>query len=170
MSKIGSLLKDEILRLARKEVRTEIRSTKKASTQHRRDIAELKRQLRTLTAKLARSERRTLKQLPASPGDEAKESLRFSAKGLRSQRKRLGFSAAEYGKLVGVTQLSIYNWERGVTRPRREWLSVLAALRGLSKKEARARLEQLTAKQAKKSARKSARKSAKKKVRRRRRS
>jgi len=45
---------------------------------------------------------------------------------------------------VGVTQLSIYNWERGVARPREEWLKVLASLRSLGKKEAEARLEQLS--------------------------
>lgn len=160
MSRIGSMLKDEILRLARKEVRTEVSGAKKASTQHRRDIAALKRQVKALTLRLAQSEKRTLKALPAAPADEAKESLRFSAKGLRSQRKRLGLSAAEYGKLVGVTQLSIYNWERGVTRPRQEWLSALVALRGLSKKEAQARLEERTVKPAKKRAKKPATKRA----------
>jgi len=157
MSKIASLLKDEILRLARKEVRTEVRGAKRAAAQHRRDIAELKRQVRTLTLRLSQNEKRTARELAAAPVGEAKESLRFSAKGLRSQRKRTGMSAADYGRLVGVTQLSIYNWERGATRPRQEWLSVLAALRGLSKKEAQARLEKLAKKQPKKAARKRAR-------------
>jgi DNA-binding transcriptional regulator YiaG len=156
MSKIGSLLKDEILRLARKEVRTAVRSAKKASTQHRRDIAELKRQVKALALRVAQSEKRTLNAVPAAPAEGAKESLRFSAKGLRSQRKRLGLSAAQYGKLVGVTQLSIYNWERGVTRPRQEWLSALVALRGLSKKEAMARLEERTVREARKRAKKPA--------------
>lgn len=157
MSKLGSLLKDEIVRLARKEARAEVRGAKKASAQHRREIAELKRQVRALALRLAQNEKRNLKATVSAPTEEPADTLRFSAKGLRSQRKRLGLSAAEYGKLVGVTQLSIYNWERQVARPRREWLKVIADLRSLSKKEARARLEQLAAKPRGKAARKSPR-------------
>jgi transcriptional regulator with XRE-family HTH domain len=62
---------------------------------------------------------------------------------LRKQRKRQGLSAGELGKLVGVTQLSIYNWERGVARPRGARLAALAAVRKMPKREIRARLEQL---------------------------
>lgn len=146
MSKIGSLLKEEILRLARKEVRGEVRAVKRASAQYRRDIAGLKRQLRTVTTRLARAEKHAV-QTPGTPSAAAaQENLRFSAKGLRSHRKRLGLSAGDYSKLVGVTPLSIYNWERGVARPRPEWLKALASMRSLSKRDAKARLEKLSRK------------------------
>jgi len=121
---------------------------KRASAQHRRDIAELKRQVKALTLRLSQQEKRALKASGTPPAAEVGETLRFSAKGLRSHRRRLGLSASEYGKLVGVTQLSIYNWERGVVRPRQEWLKVLASLRNLTKKEARARLDQMARKPA----------------------
>jgi DNA-binding transcriptional regulator YiaG len=149
MSKIGSLLKEEMLRLARKEARVEVRIVKKASAQHRRDIAELKRRLRNLTLRLSQHERRACKEQGAAPAGAAQDMPKFSAKRLRSHRRRLGLSAADYARLVGVTQLSIYNWERGVARPRQEWLQVLAALRELTKKEAQARLEKLANKPAK---------------------
>ena len=45
MPNIASVLKDEILRLARKEVRSELEGLKKASGQYRSDIASLKRQV-----------------------------------------------------------------------------------------------------------------------------
>jgi len=71
------------------------------------------------------------------------ESIRFTAKGLRSNRKRLKLSAAQYAKLVGVSLPTIYNWERESSRPRKSQLPALAALRGIGRKEALARLEQL---------------------------
>jgi DNA-binding transcriptional regulator YiaG len=69
--------------------------------------------------------------------------LRYSAKGLQSQRRRLGFSAADYGKLMGVSAQSIYNWEQGQAIPRGEQLAKLAALREIGKREARARLDEI---------------------------
>jgi len=77
--------------------------------------------------------------------------VRFTAKGLRSQRKRLGLSAADYGKLVGVTGQSIYSWEREVSKPRKQQVARIAALRHMGKKEVQARLEQLAAGNRKKS-------------------
>jgi len=35
-------------------------------------------------------------------------------------------SAADYGKLVGVSGLTIYNWEGGKAKPRQEKIAVLA--------------------------------------------
>jgi DNA-binding transcriptional regulator YiaG len=72
--------------------------------------------------------------------------VRFTAKGLRSQRKRLDLSAAEYAQLVGVTPQAIYKWERETADPRKEQIAMLAALRGVGKKEAQARLQQLRSK------------------------
>ena len=69
--------------------------------------------------------------------------MRFVAKGLRSQRSRLGLSAAEFGKLLGVSAQSIYNWEHEVAHPRSEQISKLASLRGLGKREAAERLKSM---------------------------
>ena len=54
MPNIASVLKDEILRLARKEVRRELEGLKKASAQYRSDIAALKRQVIALEKQQAR--------------------------------------------------------------------------------------------------------------------
>jgi N-acetylneuraminic acid mutarotase len=53
MPNIASVLKEEILRLARKEARSETNALKKASAQYRRDIAALKRQITDLQRKVA---------------------------------------------------------------------------------------------------------------------
>ena len=94
-------------------------------------------------------EKSVLKKLPPAPAAEGQQ-IRFTAKGLRAQRKRLKLSAADYAKLLGVSGLSVYKWESGSTRPRQAQVAARAALRGMTQKEAQARLAVLGEKSAKK--------------------
>jgi len=143
MPNIGTLLKEEISRLARKELRGEVEGIKKASAQYRRNIAALKRQVATLERQVSLLGKKTLNAPATPPTDSDATRVRFVAKGLRSHRDRLGLSAADYGKLAGVTAQSVYNWEHETARPRGQQLATLAALRGVGKKEAQARLQHL---------------------------
>ena len=148
MANIASLLKSEISRVARKEVRAETAGLKKALSSSRSEIAALKRRALALEAELRRLSKASGKAAgkAAAAGDAAPtRAQRFSAKGLVSQRKRLGLSAHECGLLVGASGQSIYNWEDGKARPRAKHLQALAALRGLGKKDAAARLSALHA-------------------------
>jgi transcriptional regulator with XRE-family HTH domain len=144
MANIGALLKDEISRLSRREIRRQTGALRKASTTYRRNIAALKRQIGKLErqVKLVGS-RATRAPAAAAESASGEQSPRFVAKGLRTLRSRLGLSAAQLGTLVGVTGQSIYNWEAKKATPRREQLLQLAALRGIGKKEAAARLAQV---------------------------
>ena len=142
MPNIGIVLKNEIARLARKEIKKEADGLKKASAQFRRDVAELKRQIAELTKKCSCRESASPASSPMPEDNaEADVRLRFTAKGLKSQRKRLGLSAGEYGKLVGVSAQSVYLWERGAAHPRAKQIAQMAALRNLGKKEALAQLQ-----------------------------
>ena len=76
--------------------------------------------------------------------------IRFSAKSVIAQRNSLGISAADFGKLIGVTAHTIYKWEHGNSRPRKAQLSAFAVIRRLGKADALASLEQLRAKAPKK--------------------
>ena len=142
MPNIAVALKEEIVRLARKEIRKQTNALRRSSAQYRTDIAEMKRRLRDLQRKVAPLERQTLKDTPAAAPQAEVERFRFTAKGLRSQRKRLGLSAADCAKLLGVTDQTVYNWERGEARPRQQQVANIASLRRMGKKEAMARLEQ----------------------------
>ena len=145
MPNIGALLKQEISRLSRREVRSQTTTTRKASAQYRRHIATLKRQVAKLERQVALLTAKVLDARTAAAPDSEGKRIRFVPKGLRAQRERLGLSAADYAKLVGVSSQSIYNWEHGAASPRPEQLATLAALRGMSKREATARLEQAEA-------------------------
>jgi len=147
MPNIGALLKQEIARLSRREIRGQVQATKKASAQYRRHIAALRRQIGALERQVALLQRRVGNGASA-PVPEATANLRFVAKGLKSQRARLGLSADEYARLVGVSSQSIYNWEHGHTSPRPAQIATIAQLRGMGKREARSRLEELAPKPA----------------------
>ena len=67
--------------------------------------------------------------------------VRFSPRWLKRHREKLDLSAQEYAKLVGVSPLSIYGWEKGKAKPRKQHLPALAGLRGLGKREVRLKLE-----------------------------
>jgi len=141
MPNIASVLKDEILRLARKEVRTATEGLKKASAAYRSDIASLKRQVATLEKQLARGEKkRAAGSEQVGPAEDASR-IRFSAKRLARQREKLGLSAADMGLLLGVSAQTVYNWEAEKSRPRQAQLAAIAALRGIGKRQVKARLE-----------------------------
>lgn len=141
MPNIASILKAEISRVARKEVRTEIETLKKASALHRASIAALRRQVDQLEKALRRAAKGAARVQPEEDeGAEATPARRFSATRLAAHREKLGLSAASYGKLVGVTGQTIYKWEQGKARPRKAQLEGLASVRGLSRREAEQQL------------------------------
>lgn len=144
MPSFADQLKAEIARIARKEVRVETRAFKKASAQYRADIAALKRRLseaERAMARMAKGAGRVSQRDQAADEDTSPaQGLRFRVGGFASLRKKLGLSAAEMGKLIGVSAQSVYHWETGKSRPRAAQLAAIAAVRKLGKREVAARL------------------------------
>ncbi len=134
--------REEVARLARKEIRTEQSQLRRNSATHRRDIAELKRQVADLTKRIGFLENQERKRVE-DPKVDGDSQLRFSPKWLRRHRDKTGLSAADYGKLVGVSGQSIYMWEQEKSKPRKAQIEKLAAVRGIGKREAERRLELL---------------------------
>lgn len=143
MANIAAVFKEVTKRIARKEVRGELRGLRKSSAKFRRDIAQLKRTAAELSSEISRLKRQAGQAVAAQGRAEDVARVRFRAKGVTAHRKRLGISAADYGKLLGVGTQTVYRWEQGAARPRRAQLAALAATRSLGRREARARLKQL---------------------------
>jgi len=141
MPNIAVLLKNEISRVARKEVRAETQTLKNASSAHRSEIAALKRRIQALEQDLRRVSNisRPSKAAPDQAVDTAQKA-RFSAGGLKSHRQRLGLSAIDFGALIGASALSVYKWESGKVHPQAKFLPAIAAVRSMGKKEANARI------------------------------
>jgi len=149
MPNIAAVFKQEISRLARKEIRHQTQSLRRAATQYRRDIAKLKREASKLQSELARVVRQVRNGAAPRVSENGAEGARFTAKGVRSRRARLSVSAADFGKLVGVAGHTVYKWEHGAAKPRKRQFAALASLRAVGKREAATRLEKLDAKPAK---------------------
>jgi DNA-binding transcriptional regulator YiaG len=146
MTTLAVVLKDEIRRLARKEIRIHTGKQARAVAQYRREIARLKRQQREhekqidlLSAQLRKGGASSV-ETPSQDNER-----RFSARSVKAQRRRTGLSAADYAKLIGVTPLTIYNWENNKSRPRNGQFQSLIALRGIGKREAQAKIASLSA-------------------------
>lgn len=140
MSTFANQLKAEISRLAKKEVRAEVQSLKKASASYRSEIAALKRRVTALEALVKKHGKATTKGAPEADTEEDGSSLRFHVTGFSNLRKKLGVSAAEMGKLLGVSAQSVYHWETGKSRPRKSQLQAIAAVRKMGKKNVAAKL------------------------------
>ncbi len=144
MPNIASALKAEIQRIARRTIRDETSSLKKAIAPYRSEIAALKRRTQALEQQLRRSQGAVSRAAVPRQDEEDPSGIRFSAKGLAKNRQRLGLSAADFGTLIGASGQSVYKWEEGKSRPRQKNLVAIAAIRSIGKKEAQGRLRQPT--------------------------
>jgi DNA-binding transcriptional regulator YiaG len=143
MPNLTSILNDQIRRVSRREISANTTIIKRLTSQHRRDIAALKRQVAALRKSVNFLERQARRLIAKEPTVQSVNGVRFRADGLKSHRAKLGLSAADYGRLVGASGLSVYHWEAGKARPRQQQVAKLVAVRGLGKREAMKRLELL---------------------------
>ena len=143
MPSIAAVFKQEITRLARKEVKMQTEVIRRANTHHRRNIAQLKRQVAGLSKQVAYLEQQERKRAAKGTPVAIAKGRRFSAHGLKTHRDQVNLSGSDYGTLVGVTAQTIYSWEQGKSRPRDEQLAVLVTVRELGMREALKRLDLL---------------------------
>ena len=129
-----------------------------------RDIAALQREVQALEHELAssstplpgptvppkkpsdrtpRSRRAASKVSATSTSAKPSPRRQFSGDALKAHRERLGLSASNYGKLIGVSELSIYNWEQSKARPRKSSVDAWTAIRRMDRREAARRLASL---------------------------
>jgi len=143
MPNIGSLLKAEITRLSSKSARQNLGALKSAVAKQRKQIIELNKQVAALEKAMKALGK--AKTLAASNRElEPTAKVRFSSKGFKALRSKLGVSQDEMAALIGASAQSVYMYEKGRT-PRPGTLVAIAALRNVGKREARARLDQISA-------------------------
>ena len=144
MPNIAVVLKDEIRRLARREIKAAIAGLRKdnarlkrTAAEHKRRLAELDKATKHLLAP-PRAEAAT-----AAPGES--EKARITGMLVRKLRQRLGLSQADLAKLLGVSGQSVYQWERkeGRLALRGNTKAAIVAVRQLGKREVRSSLETL---------------------------
>jgi DNA-binding transcriptional regulator YiaG len=145
MSQLVAVMKDEIRRIARREIRAATAGLKKDQTMFRKAVAGLRRQIKEHRATIRQLLHVATKQARmATMAPEAAKSNKawVTAKGIRALRKKLKLSQAQFGKLVGVSGYTVLKWEHssGPLKFRSRTRQALLAIRGLGIREARLRL------------------------------
>ena len=148
MPNIAKVLREEVQRLAKKEVRAAFAPPKRDTVRLKKQVAELRRELTALT----RTSRALLARVTAVVATKESEvateraaTLRPTSKSLARLRRRLDLTQVELGKLLGVSGQAVLNWERKGSRVRMRSanLAALAGIQKIGKREARRRLEGL---------------------------
>ena len=137
MGKIESIIKSEIQRLAKREVRSTFRPLRKEVWGMKLKLSNFIKNFTILDrlAKEASKSKSTERKLEASP-EEVKAS-RLSPERIANLRKKLGISQRELGLLVGASLGAVAMWEKGKFKPRGDKKAALVALRKLRKREVR---------------------------------
>lgn len=150
MPNIAQVLKEEIRRLSKQQARLLTSDLKKTVVRQKRFVADLKRRIARLEKdnRWLVSEEKLRQQHHAPVIAAGSSKARLTSKGVRAMRRKLGLSQAEFGKLVGVTAVSVGNWEKGdgALRLRDTTRAGILSLRGIGAREAKKRLEVLTVK------------------------
>ncbi|MBX3608976.1 MAG: helix-turn-helix domain-containing protein [Hydrogenophaga sp.] len=140
MPNLAQTLKQEISRIARKEVREDIAALRKAVTAHRSEIASLKRTVKELGTQLRSAQKAAKRAAPQAV--EQMETSRpgrkrsFSADRLKAKRQALGMSQAQMAQLLGISSLSLWKWESGQVSPRASMLERYFVAMNMGKREA----------------------------------
>ncbi|HEU4333207.1 MAG TPA: helix-turn-helix domain-containing protein [Candidatus Eisenbacteria bacterium] len=132
MPSILKALRAEIRQMARHE-------TKRASNPIRDQIRDLRRSLTSIERRLAGLKSASVIRPMIATGAQGADGrrARFAPALIRRHRSQLGLSRKAYAKLLGVSSLSVYFWETGRTRPRRETILAWQDLRKKGVRELR---------------------------------
>lgn len=150
MPNLSQILKAEIGRISRKEVRASVNPLRSTNYILKRTVASLKKRVaflevenKRVIAALNAIQEKTNESAIAQ-GADAK--VRVTSRTIRALRKKLGLSQDSFAALLGVSGQSVYIMERksGRLRLRGSTLIKLLALRGIGKREAARRVEEIT--------------------------
>jgi DNA-binding transcriptional regulator YiaG len=136
MAKIEQVLKSEIIRLAKKQIRDvcvplarDVRGLKRRVSQLHKTVTALDKLRSELEAKKAAEG--TKLQAPA----EQVKAARLSPLLIKKLRARLGISQGQLACLVGVSGPAVAFWEQGRSRPQGPNRAALVALRGVGRRQ-----------------------------------
>lgn len=134
MTDLAHVLKTEISRLARKELRAQLEPLKKSAAQSKAQVAVLRNEVSALRRQVRALEKQTRRSSVNSDDVPTVSRQRFTAKGFATMRSRLGLSHREMGRLIGASDQSVRKWEDGEAIPRMKFQQAIFALRGVGKR------------------------------------
>jgi DNA-binding transcriptional regulator YiaG len=150
MGKVEAIIKSEIVRLARREMRRVATPLRKDVRILKSTVSQLRKTVLNLERFIALQKKEWEKKTPLKAAPEEVATSRLSPRLIRSLRNRLGLSQRNLARLAGVTPLAVYQWESGVFKPKEEKKGILIALRKLGRRDAKKLLEERKAEETKK--------------------
>jgi DNA-binding transcriptional regulator YiaG len=144
MSNVAKVLKAEISRISRKEVKGTIGVIGKSHRGLKKIVADLKRRVDLLekeNRRLAEAISKHREEPPQMISEETKKP-RLTSRGIRSLRNKLGLTQSDFAKLLGTTAHSVYLWEKkeGALKLRGKTKAALLSIRGMGARELKTRL------------------------------
>jgi DNA-binding transcriptional regulator YiaG len=140
MPDLGKALREEMTRVAGRELRAALNPLNE-------QIRSLEREVSALSSQIAGTQGPAAKPSGQPSGDakpdarNEKVSVRVTPASIKKHRKRLRLSQAQMGKLLGVSAITILNWEQGKSKPRTANREAIAELRTMKLKDAELMLE-----------------------------
>ena len=131
MSTYNIVFKQEVIRLAKHEIKKAITPLLATIRRQRQDIAKLKQENTSIKQQVSRPVE------PTVPGvtDKELKKARFSGGLIRKFREKLGLTRDQFGKLIGVTGYAVIPWETNQCRPNVLRQKAIVALRKMGKRE-----------------------------------
>jgi DNA-binding transcriptional regulator YiaG len=140
MAKIEGIIKSEIMRLAKRQVRAVFRPLKREVWDMRTKLSNLSKGMASLNRMAKELHLEEVKPIEATP-EEVKAS-RLTPERIQGLRKKLGISQRELGILIGASLGTVAMWEKGKFKPKADKTAALVALRKLKKREVKKLLAQ----------------------------
>ncbi|HCL27041.1 MAG TPA: hypothetical protein DIC52_01225 [Candidatus Latescibacteria bacterium] len=147
MPNMAQVLKEEITRLSRKEIRNvcdplrkQVQTLRRTVRDQQTTINRLERALSKMVAQT--SDTGTALYATASGGAQETTRARVTPASIKRHRLRLNLSQAELGEILRVSTNTIVRWEKGMSSPRAHHRTALLRVRDMGRRDVNKILEE----------------------------
>ena len=141
MPNLNQILREEIVRLAKREINLQVKPLKSQLVEMRKTAREQRRRIEQLEKELAGKANKERVIAPRTLSED--DDVRVPRGSVRKHRERFGISQREMALLLDVSTLTVSNWETEKTSPSGENKLGFAELRKMGAREVWDRLERL---------------------------
>lgn len=147
MPNFATAMRDEVKRVAKKEIKGAIKSFQELSRELQKEMQRLSKQLAALEGDASRITRRAAKDLGQAVRKDlglkrrGRPGRKITADSIASLRKKLGLSQGDFARLLDVHKNTVLFWEKGKISPRGKAQAALQELRTAGVRAAHSRLQ-----------------------------
>ena len=139
MPNVAQVLKEEVSRLSRKEIRAQCGPLRKQLQSLRKTVRDQQQQIETLEKALSKMVSQTAGEagtsLYAPTESDGSSRARVTPASIRRHRLRLNLSQAELAHLLSVSTNTIVRWEQGSSAPRAQHRTALLRVRDMGRRD-----------------------------------